>query len=183
MIFRLPCSVEIGGENYSVRTETWEIFDIIGALNDPEIDEWERVYSAVSTFYLDFGSIPAELYQEAVKKCFWFIDGGADRTAAQRQARLVDFEQDFPMIVAAINSKSPQDIRTLEHYHWWTFIADYSEKIGDSTFAYAVRIRDKQNRGKAIDKQEKEFLSRNREIVELKRKYTAEDEDIFDRFG
>ena len=58
----------------------------------------------------------------------------------------------------------------------WTLIAAYYE-IGDCTFAQIVRIRDKKARGKPLDKTEQDWYRKNRNLVDLKTKYTQEDEE------
>ena len=65
--------------------------------------------------------------------------------------------------------------------HWWTFLAAYRE-IGDCTFAIVVRIRDHKARGKALDKTDQEFYRRNRQMVDLKTKYTPQEDAVLDKW-
>ena len=46
-----------------------------------------------------------------------------------------------------------------------------------------VRIRDKMAKGKKLDKEEREWLNRNRAMVELKTQYTARDEELLAQWG
>ena len=91
----------------------------------------------------------------------------------------MDWEQDYSLIIAPINRVMGQEIRAVEYMHWWTFLAAYNE-IGDCTFAQVVRIRDHRARGKPLDKTDQEFYRRNRHLVDLKAKYTAQDDAAFD---
>lgn len=177
MNYYLPKTVEVGGVEYEIRSDYRAILDICLALEDSELDEQERTYSALCAFYPDFDKMPPYTFDEAVEKLLWFINGGEDADDS-RSPRVVDWEQDFPLIAAAINKTSPiGDIRGLEYYHWWSFIADYRERIGDCTYAQVIKIRDKQARGKSLDKQEREWYRLNRKLVDRKHKYTeAEDE-------
>lgn len=143
MIYDLPTSIELGGTEYPIRSDYRAILDIVMALSDPEIEEWERIYSAVCAFYVEFSSIPLEYEQEAVKKCFWFINGGEDEDPGPRQPRLVDWEQDFQLICAPVNRVLGKEVRALEYLHWWSFLSAYHEIGGDCTFAQVVSIRDK----------------------------------------
>ena len=89
----------------------------------------------------------------------------------------MDWEQDFPYLIAPINRVAGQEIRAVEYLHWWTFLSYYYE-IGDCYFAQIVRIRDLKARGKLTDKTDKEFYRKNREAVDLKMRYSEMEEDI-----
>lgn len=174
----LPQSVEIRGKEYAIRSDFWAVKDICIALSDPELDNQSRAYVALKIFYPDLEEIPKDSYQEAIEKCMWFINGGEDPESEEKRPRLYDLGQDLPLIIAAINSNSPCDIRTLEHYHHWTYLSDFFEKVKDSTFAQVVSIRDKQARHKKLEKYEKEWYRRNKKLVDFKRKYTEADENL-----
>ena len=96
----------------------------------------------------------------------------------------MDWEQDFPYIVAPVNRVLGTEIRAVPYdfkenrggFHWWSFLAAYREIGGDCTFAQVVSLRDKLARGKTLDKADREWLRRNRALVDFRRKYTkAED--------
>lgn len=177
MIYDLPTSVEIGGEEYEVRSDYRAILDILTALNDPELSKAEKFYVAMDIFYTDYDAIPADRQEEALKKCFWFIGGGKEDDGKKPAPRLMDWEQDFPLIVAPVNRIMGREVRAVKYLHWWTFLSAYMEIGGDCTFAQVVGIRDKQARGKPLDKSEKEWLRRNRDLVDFKRKYTEADNE------
>ena len=73
------------------------------------------------------------------------------------------------------------EIRALEYLHWWTFIAAYNE-IGDCTFSQVVNIRNKRAMGKPLDKGEREFYRKNRELVDFQKKYTSEDDELISKW-
>ncbi len=60
--------------------------------------------------------------------------------------------------------------------HWWTFIAAYMEIGNDCSIAQIVSIRDKLARGKKLEKHEREWYRRNRELVDIPMR-TTESED------
>lgn len=171
----LPTSVEVGGAVYQIRSDYRAALDICAALSDPELDGQERSFVALTIFYPDFADMPAEHYEEAVRQCMRFLDGGGEEAKRQNGPRLVDWEQDFSYIVAPINRVTGQEVRALEYMHWWTFLAAFYE-IGDCTFAQIVRIRSLLARGKPLDKQDREWYQHNRHLVDFKRKYTEQDE-------
>ena len=79
----------------------------------------------------------------------------------------MDWEQDAPLIVPAINKSVKIDIRSVKYMHWWTFFGMYME-IGESTFSTVVSIRDKKRREKKLEKWEQEFYRNNKHLVDLK---------------
>ena len=89
----------------------------------------------------------------------------------------MDWEQDFPWIVAPVNRVLGRDIREEMPLHWWSFLAAYYE-IGDCTFAQIVRIRDAQARGRKLDKAEREWARRNGDLIRLKSRYAEADDDL-----
>lgn len=177
----LPTRVDVGGAEYEIRSDYRAILDICAALSDPELDGQERAVVALTIFYPKLSSMPHEHYREAVERCLCFIRGGAEEPT-DRSVRLVDWEQDFPHIVAPINRVLGQEVRAVEYMHWWTFLAAFYE-IGDCTFAQIVRVRDKLARGKPLDKQDREWYSRNRELVDFKQKYTSAEDDLARSWG
>lgn len=177
MTYDLPTSVEVGGTEYPIRSDYRAILDICIALNDPELDEQGKALVMLDIFYPDFAVIPPEHLQEAAERACWFISCGQPAQGVQ-QPKLMDWEQDFPVIVAPINRVLGQEIRSVEYLHWWSFISAYYE-IGNCLFAQIVRIRDARARGKKLDKSDREWLRNNRNLVDFPSKYTAEDEEIF----
>ena len=89
----------------------------------------------------------------------------------------MDWQQDFALIASPVNHVLGFEIRSVEYLHWWTFIGAYQE-IGDCTFAQVVNIRTKKSKNQKLDKTEQEFYKRNKHLVDFKRKYSEQDEDI-----
>lgn len=176
----LPKTLEVCGEDRAIRTDYRVILDICAALSDPELTDEDKAFVALSVLYTDFDEIPMEHYREALEKCFWFINGGKEEPPSQ-SPKLVDWEQDFNMIVAPINRVVGSDVRGAEYMHWWTFLSAYYE-IGDCTFAQVVRIREHLARGKKLEKQDREWYNKNRHLVDLKTHYTEEETALLDKW-
>lgn len=132
---------------------------------------------------MDFDAI--EDYEAAIRECFWFINGGKYEESSKKKPRLVAWEQDFPYIAAPINRVLGYEIRAVEYdpetntggLHWWTFLSAYME-IGDCLFAQVVGIRSKKARGKKLDASDQEFYRRNRDLVDIKARYTEAEEEL-----
>lgn len=178
MNYTLPKRLDIHGAEYAIRWDFRAALDICAALSDPELDDRERALAALMIFYPDFDAMPAEHVQEALRQCFWFLNGGEEERSAKPQRKLMDWEQDFGLIVGPVNRVLGADVRGMEQLHWWTFLAAYME-IGDCMFAQVVAIRKKRAEGRKLSKEDRAFLRENRDLVELRTHYTAEEEAVF----
>lgn len=176
MYFNLPKTVNVAGREMNIRWEYRDVLTILAAASDPDLSAQDKALAALAIFYEDADAIPPEAVQEALERVTWFIDGGAE--APKRGGpRLMDWEQDFPWIVAPVNRVLGRDIREETPLHWWSFLAAYYE-IGDCTFAQIVRIRDAQARGKKLDKAEREWARRNGDLIRLRSRYAEADDDL-----
>lgn len=182
MIYDLPKSLEVCGMDYEIRSDFREILDIIGILNDEELESGERAFVTLLFFYPGFQEMPVGHYQEALEKCYWFINGGKQEQEGKPAPRLMDWEQDFQFIIAPVNRVIGHEIRADAYLHWWTFLSAYME-IGECTFAQIVHIRDAKNRGKPLDASDKEWYRRNQDIVDLKTRYTSTEEELLKKWG
>lgn len=189
MYYDLPKTVDIREEKYDIRYDFRPILDIISAMNDPDLDEQEKAYVMLYIFYPEFDTMPSEHYDEAIKKCINFINCGKEEKSS-KSPRVMDWEQDFDIIVSPINRVLGYEIRATKYnyenntggVHWFTFCSAYQE-IGDCTFAQVVRIRDHLARGKALDKSDREWYRKNRHLVDFKRKYTSADDALMKKWG
>lgn len=182
VIWALPTKVEVSGTEYEIRSDFRAVLDILTALSSKELDEREKALVSLEIFYPEFVEIPVRDYQEALNQCFRFIDRGREIRPKKKEPVLMDWTQDFDLIIAPVNRIAGREIRAEEYVHWWTFLSWYAE-IGDCLFAQVVRIRDKKARGKALDKQDREFYRRNRDIVDLKTAYTEAEKDVLAAWG
>ena len=188
-MYSLPKKLRVGGTDYAIRYDYRCILDIVSAMEDPELSNQEKAFVAVSIFYHDFSNMPYVNYQEAVERCFWFINGGADRLK-NSEKRLVCWEQDFQHILSAVNRVVGADVREIPYdeeentggLHWWTFLTAYME-IGECLFSQIVRIRDLKSRGKKLDKAEEEWYRRNRHLVDFRQTFTEAEEEILSGWG
>lgn len=170
MIGSLPGSLEINGKEYVIRTDFRVVLLIFQAMNDPELSEQEKATVILQSLYKE--ELPEDL-QEALNKAVWFMDGG--RTFKGSEKRVMDWEQDEQMIFSAVNKVAGYETRAKEYIHWWTFLGFFNE-IGEGLFSTVVNIRNKRNKGKKLDKTEEEFYKRNREVVNLKKRLSKEEQ-------
>lgn len=178
MIATLPHFLSVGGIEREIYTDFRYILEIVTMYSDPELSDKEKTIAMLEMLYkedwAEFGDV-----EEAVAKGIWFLDCGRPRakeTKGEEAPRIMDWEQDFPIIISAINRVAGREVREMEYCHWWTFIGWYNE-IGECFFQQVVNIRQKIANGDNLEKWEKKMLRDNRETVLLKDKLTEEQEN------
>ena len=183
MYYELPTSVTVHGEEFPVRYDYRAVLDIFAAIADPELNDRERAEAVLGIFYPDAERITDP--GEALRQCFRFISMG-EEDGGRKEPRLVDWEKDFPLIVAPVNRVLGYEIRAVPYdgenntggVHWYTFLGAYYEIGGDCTFAQVVGIRDKLRRHKKLDKAEQAWYRKHRQMVDIKTKYTEAEEEL-----
>lgn len=170
----LPTALKVGGEERPIRTDYRVALDCFLALTDIELDEYNRAMETLDIIYID--EIEPEEYQEALQQAFWFLRGGEQEKKSD-QPSVVSWEKDFNLIASAINDIVGKDIRGLEYFHWWSFLSAYMS-IGDCLFSQVVRIRDMKARGKKLDKSDKEFYKRNKDLIDIEKPMMEAEKEI-----
>lgn len=170
----LPTALTVGGEEKAIRSDYRVALDCFLALSDPELDNYNRAAELLDILYVD--EIAPEDAQEAIERALWFLNGGEPERGA-KGPNVVNWAQDFTMIASPISKIVGQDVRGMEYFHWWSWLSAYMG-IGDCLFAQVVAIRDKKARGKKLDKQDREFYRRNRDIIDIKKPVTDAEAEI-----
>lgn len=164
--YDLPSSLTIGGRDYAIRSGWRAIMDIFAALNDPELDADGKEIALLTIFYPEHDSIPPKDIPAAIASACEFIDCG-HRPDSERRPRLIDWEQDAPLIVPAVNAVAGKDIRCDPNLHWWTFWGAFMNTEG-GLLGSVLRVRRKKAKGKKLDKAEEEFYRENRKLVDIR---------------
>lgn len=178
MIFDLPTALEFGGRAWDIATDYRDILRILLAFEDPNLSDQDKAMLCLYNLYVDLEEIPAELMQEAFDAAIAFIDHGNNSDGPS--PRTMDWAQDAQLIFSAVNRAAGYEVRAVEYLHWWTFLGYFME-IKDSTYSMVLGLRGKKAHGKKLEKDEREFWSRNRGICELKTRYTDEELDEQER--
>lgn len=188
MIGALPETMTVGGEEYSIRTDYRNVLQVFEAFQDPELQPEEKWIVAIYLLFEDFTCDDDVLQaaqdgfnlEEAIKQISWFISAGQPKKQVLEKPTY-NWKQDEQMIFSAVNKVAGKETRELEYLHWWTFLGYFNE-VGEGTFSFIVGIRHKLNKGKKLEKHEKEFLSHNKELVKLERPKTSEEQEQEDEY-
>lgn len=182
MIGGLPEALAVGDTEYPIRSDYRNVLQVFEAFSDPDLKAGEKWIVAIYLLFEDFSC--ADDVEEAARNGFdaeeaarqitWFISAGKENKK-DGERPVYDWEQDEQMIFSAINEVAGREVREAEYMHWWTLAGYLNSVDKDSVFSYIVGIRDKRNHNKKLEKHEKEFYRKNRDLVDIKPRKTAEE--------
>lgn len=169
--WELPTSAVIGGKIYQLHADYRDVLEVFLYLDDPDLPEYLRWQIALALFFEE--KIPEQHRQEAMEYLSAFITCGR-MDKKQHGPKLLDWEQDAPVIVADVNKTAGQEIRALPFVHWWTFLSWFNA-IGEGQLSTVVSIREKLLKGKKLDKWERDFYRENKQLVDMKKRYSLQE--------
>lgn len=189
MIGALPEHLIVGDTDYPIRSDYRNVLQVFEAFNDPELEMEEKWIVTIFLLFEDFSCADdvleaiesGFLIEEAMKQINWFISAGK-APGKEMELPVYDWAQDEQMIFSAVNKVAGKETRELEYLHWWTFLGYFNE-VGEGTFSFIVGIRNKLNKGKKLEKHEKEFLSHNKELVKLEKPKSKEEQEQEDAYN
>ena len=165
-MYELPTSIIIAGESWKVRNDGdfRTILDCFAVLEDNELNTMEKVIASLFIFLDgmedvdDIQRIPdlEEAYKEMVK----FFNCGQEEYPGTKHYKLIDWEQDAPLIISAVNKVAGKEVRAEKYVHWWTFMG-YYVAIGECPLSNIVGIRYKKLTNKKLEKHERKFIQDN----------------------
>lgn len=178
MDYGLPVAIEIKGTNHPIRNkgDYRMVLDVMSALSDEELDRNDRIRCALFIFYEDIAAIKD--IKTAAEKMMEFINLG-ETESGDDTPPVMNWEQDFKIIVPPVNSILGFEVRSVEYLHWWTFMGAYME-IGEGTFRTVVSIRKKKRTGKKLEKWEEEFYRENRKMIDLPMNLSKEERELLE---
>lgn len=171
----LPTQAVIEDRVYEIHTDYRDILELLRWLDGtaaPDLDRGERWYVAMRLFYPDFPAMPRQDWPAATRFLTEFLSAGRPEPA-RPGPRLMDWQQDAPLIAAGISRATGQDVRALPYLHWWSFLS-WFDAIGEGTFATVVALRDKLRRGKKLEPWERDYYRAHRAEVDLHRPASPE---------
>lgn len=188
MIGGLPEALIVCGEEYSIRTDYRNVLQVFEAFQDPELQPEEKWIVAIYLLFEDFSCANDVLQAaqegfdvvETQKQILWFISAGQPEKQIV-ELPVYNWSQDEQMIFSAVNKVAGKETRELDYLHWWTFLGYFNE-VGEGIFSFVVGIRHKLNHKKKLEKHEKEFLAKNKELVKLEKPKTKEEQKQEDAY-
>ena len=187
-MFDLPSTVTVSGIEYPVRTDFRTILETFVMLDDPDLSDADKSEALFRMFYIERPSDP-----EAALQTFTdFVDPrreaspsgrSSQKKERKKQSPLIDWQQDFDLMVAPINHILGFECRSVDFLHWHTFLAAYLEIPPESVFARVLRIREKLRTGKKLEKYERTWYNKNRDLVNLRPKFSKAEEAILSEWA
>ena len=143
------------------------VLECFEAINDSELSEDERVLASLLIFYNEFSdfddimTLHQDELSELITKMFEFINcNQPEGVGCNTNRKLIDWQDDEQIIVAAVNNVAKTEIRSLDYLHWFTFMGYYLS-VGESVLSTVVSIRNKIVKGKKLEDYEKQFKADN----------------------
>ena len=171
--YDLPTSLRIGEVDFPINAGWRNMIDIFMEIRNPQHNQSTKTAIMLCKLFPNWKDIPSELIPEAIEKARDFMDCGI-KNEERKKPRSVDWEQDAPLIIPAVNKVyGGTDIRLHPDIHWWTFFGWYMS-ITDSLFSTVLHIRQKKIKGKKLEKWEEEFYRENRKMVDFTEPETDE---------
>ena len=172
MIGALPTTLLVGGVEREIRTDYRDCLNIMEACGDPDLNHVEKLEVMVDILYKD--DIEPEYIEAAMEKAVWFLNcGNTIEDNPKNTKRVFDWQQDEQIMFAALNRVAGKELRAEQYVHYWTFIS-YFHEIGEGLFSTVIGIRSKKNKHKKLEVHEKEFYKENKALIDLKKKYSTE---------
>ena len=167
--WELPTCAVFDGKSYAFHGDFRDILEIFSYFEDPDLPDYLKWQVALDLFYEE--QIPESCRQEAIAFLAEFLRGGMQDKPG---IKLLDWQQDAPLIVADVNKVAGTEIRSLPFLHWWSFLS-WFHAIGQGQLSTVVAIRDKLHRGKPLEKWEKDFYREHKQMVDLPKRYSREE--------
>ena len=175
-MFNLSDTVTVSGAEYPVRTDFRVILEIFVMLDDPDLIDADKTEALLRMFYSER---PPDA--EAALQAFTdFVDPHHGSQGKKPSGRLIDWSQDFDLMVAPINHILGFECRSADYLHWHTFLTAYLEIPPESVFARVLRIREKLRTGKKLEKYECTWYNKNRDLVHLRPKFSKAEEELIE---
>jgi len=166
MMCELLEAIEIGGKKYRINADFRNILRIFEAFNDNELTEYEKMIVCIQRLYCE--KLPKNILEEAIKKAYWFCDGGDIPKSEPENFKTLDWAHDASIIFPAVSrAAGVVQIRAVPFLHWWTFLGLFGE-IGDGLFSTVMHIRQKLAKRKKLEKWEQEFYEKNKSLVTIR---------------
>lgn len=181
MIGALPQTLTVGGAEYPIRTDYRNVLQVFEAVSDMELTQGEKWIVSTYLLFEDF-QCADDVYNaiengfdiaDAAKQIGWFILMGKEAEET-RELPTYDWQHDEQMIFSAVNKVYRGEVREVDYMHWWTFLGYFNE-VDEGMFTFVVNIRNKLNNHKKLEKYEREFLNKNRDLIKIKPKMTKEE--------
>jgi Bacteriophage Gp15 protein len=174
LIDTLPEAVEIDGLAVPINTDFRACLRVILANEDAELTNVEKQVVLLDNLYPELPANVERAFEMGIK----FLDGGMSggEEADENPLRLYSFRQDANLIFAAFRQTHGIDLESIEHLHWWKFLALFMDLGEKTTFVNLISLRKRLKTGKAT-KEERQMANEMRDMIDLDEPDTRSDEE------
>lgn len=189
MTGKLPESLNIDGKEYAIRTDYHSALQVCEAFSDEELTAAEKWIVAAFLLFKDFTCADDVMdavedgfkLDEAARQISWYLSAGMSGEK-DNEIPVFDWSQDEQMIFTSVNKVAGREVRDVEYMHWWTLSGYVNSVDKDDFWTFIIGIRNKLNKKKKLEKHEREFLQKNRDLVILKKIKTREEREQEEKY-
>lgn len=181
MIGSLPKTLTINDRELKIDSNFKTALLCMEVYNDPDLSDVEKRY-LVLDFIIGIDNLEEGDLKEALEKVNWFLDGGLNYENVKGNKKIMDWIQDEQLIFSAVNKVAGKETREDSYIHWWTWLGYFTE-INEGLFTTIVSIRSKKAKGEKLTKAEQDFYKKNKSLVDIKKRLSAEEQAEIDRWN
>lgn len=171
LIDKFPTKVRINEKIYDLNTDYRVGLRVMFAFEDDDLTYQEQITIMLQLLYKE---IPDDL-QKACEMAVKFLDcGDTNKEGDGECIRLFSWQKDAKYIYSAIKQAHGIDLEEQGYLHWWKFVYMFLDLNENCFFNRLVGLREKQKKGK-LTPEERAYIVKNKAIVELPMKLTAEE--------
>lgn len=171
LIDKFPTKVRINEKLYDLNTDYRVGLRGMFAFEDDDLTYQEQITIMLQLLYKE---IPDDL-QKACEMAVKFLDcGDTNKEGGGECIRLFSWQKDAKYIYSAIKQAHGIDLEELGYLHWWKFVYMFLDLNENCFFNRLVGLREKQKKGK-LTPEERAYIAKNKAIIELPMKLTAEE--------
>lgn len=163
LVDEFPTTLWIDGQEYLINFDFRYSLATMLAFEDNSLTAYEKTSIMLTNLY---GNNLPENTEEALVKCQWFLNCGAEPDEeSQGQRRLFSWSHDANFILAAFSATHGIDLQAAK-MHWWRFYALFMDLGQDTTFCSLTALRKRYYAGKCT-KEERAMIREMGSVFDL----------------
>ena len=180
-----PTEIEVDGIFYPVDAHYRNCLTILAAFEDMELTRGEQQRIMVERLFTKVpdhpdSKIPRNI-TAAANAAIDFLNCGEALNVSE-EGRIYSFSHDAKYIRSAIEKSHRINLEEVGFLHWWKFIYLFFDLDENCFFNRLIGLRQKRKRPDGLTKEEKEYIRKNPEIINIPEPVDPEVQNARDDF-
>lgn len=177
LVDEFPEVLEVDGAEFAINTDFRFSLSTMLAFEDTDLTAYEKTVIMLHNLFGD--TIPEDT-EEALQKCQWFLNCGAESSEEEEShsRRLFSWAKDANFIFSAFNATHGIDLQSTK-MHWWRFYALFMDLGQDTTFCSMTALRKRYYAGKC-SKEERAAIRDMWDVFDIpdEQEFTLDEQEI-----